>query len=208
MNIQGLYVITDSQLIPEQQFAQFVEAALLGGAKVVQYRDKTDNQQRRLEQATALKILCHQHAVPLIINDDVELALQIEADGVHLGQHDTNLSQAREQLGNQAIIGVSCYNQLGLAQQAIDNGANYIAFGRFFSSTIKPNAVSASLALLRQAHQQFSCPIVAIGGITADNGSQLLLAGADSLAVISGVFAHPTPQAVQTATNGYSQLFN
>ncbi|WP_353569839.1 thiamine phosphate synthase [Candidatus Albibeggiatoa sp. nov. BB20] len=204
--IQGLYVITDSQLIPEQHFLSMVEAALRGGSKVVQYRDKTNDPQKRLNQATALKTLCHQYAVPLIINDDIDLAQQIQADGVHLGKQDASLSKAREQLGKHAIIGISCYNQLALAQQAVDNDADYIAFGRFFNSVTKPEAIPASIDLLHQARQQFSCPIVAIGGITPENGRQLLDAGANSLAVINGVFSESTPQAVQAAANRYFQL--
>jgi thiamine-phosphate pyrophosphorylase len=206
MLIQGLYIITDNQLINKTQFIQTVEAALQGGAKVVQYRDKSDNQQQRLTQATELKALCHQYAVPLIINDDITLAQQIQADGVHLGKHDMNIVKAKQQLGKQFIIGVSCYNQLSLAQQAIAQGADYIAFGSFFPSTIKPQAVPASIELLHQARQQFSCPIVAIGGITPENGRQLLQAGADSLAVISGVFGESSPQAVHDAANRYFQL--
>ncbi|MCV6636227.1 thiamine phosphate synthase [Candidatus Albibeggiatoa sp. nov. NOAA] len=204
--IQGLYVITDSQLINENNFIQIVEAALLGGAKVVQYREKSDDQQKKLTQATALKALCHQYTVPLIINDDVDLAQQVQADGVHLGKQDADLSKARAQLSAQAIIGISCYNQLNLAKQAIDNGADYVAFGRFFPSKTKPNAVPASVDLLRQARQQLTCPIVAIGGITPENGRQLLQSGADSLAVINGVFAESSPQAVQTAAHRYFQL--
>ncbi|MEK7992131.1 MAG: thiamine phosphate synthase, partial [Thiotrichaceae bacterium] len=204
--IQGLYVITDSQLIDEAHFLQTVEAALCGGAKVVQYRDKTDNQSKRVAQATGLKKICQQYAVPLIINDDIDLAQQVHADGVHLGKYDSSLLQARKQLGQQAIIGISCYNQLALAQQAVANGADYVAFGRFFNSVTKPEAIPASIDVLVQARQQLSCPIVAIGGITPENGLALLQAGANSLAVINGVFAESTLTTVQMAANRYFQL--
>jgi len=204
--IQGLYAITDSQLIAEPDFIPIVEAALQGGVKVLQYRDKTHDQTKRLAQASALKTLCHHYGVPLIINDDIALAQQIQADGVHLGRQDIRLHEARNQLGANAIIGISCYNQLPLAQQAVNNGADYIAFGRFFPSQTKPDAVSAPIDLLSQAHQQLSCPIVAIGGITPENGRQLLQAGADSLAVIHGLFNVVTPQAVYAAARRYVQF--
>ena len=204
--IQGLYAITDSQLIAESDFIQIVEAALQGGVKVLQYRDKTHDQTKRIVQASALKTLCHQYAVPFIINDDIALARQIQADGVHLGKQDVTLQEARNQLGTEAIIGISCYNQLALAQQAVNNGADYVAFGRFFPSQTKPHAVPAPIDLLSQAHQQLSCPIVAIGGITPDNGRQLLQAGADSLAVIHGLFSVATPQAVYEAASRYAHI--
>ena len=154
----------------------------------MQYRNKTAGAVLRLEQAWALRDLTHEFSVPLVINDDVLLAQQVGADGVHLGGEDGSLADARSVLGKDKLIGLSCYNRLELARQAVRQGADYIAFGSFFSSTVKPDAVAASADLLRQARREIALPLVAIGGITAGNGRQLLEAGADALAVISAVF--------------------
>jgi thiamine-phosphate pyrophosphorylase len=203
-SLRGLYALTDSHLIPSERLVDTVEAAIIGGAKIIQYRDKTDDDRLRLKQAHALQQLCQQYKVALLINDDVELAHQVGADGVHLGKDDMSLSKARTMLGNDAIIGVSCYNQLPLAQQAVQAGATYVAFGSFFSSQIKPNAVRATLDLLRQARQSLKCPMVAIGGITPANGIELVKAGADCLAVIQGLFGQTN---VTAAAQRYAQLF-
>ncbi|BAP56639.1 thiamine monophosphate synthase [Thioploca ingrica] len=202
--LRGLYAITDSHLIPSFRFVATVEEAIQGGARVVQYRDKSDNKKQRFQQAQALHHLCQQYQIPLIINDDVDLAQQVGAEGVHLGKEDAQLTTVRARLGHDVIIGVSCYNQLALAQDAVAAGATYVAFGRFFQSHTKPNAVVAHLDLLRQARQLLHCPIVAIGGITPDNGKQLITAGADCLAVIQGVFGQPNRSA---AAQRYAQLF-
>jgi thiamine-phosphate pyrophosphorylase len=202
--LRGLYAITDSHLIPAFRLVETVEKAIQGGARVIQYRDKSDNNKQRVQQAQALQHLCQQYQVPLIINDDVALVQQTGAAGIHLGQDDAKLTTVRALLGNDAIIGVSCYNQLALAQEALAAGATYVAFGRFFQSHTKPNAVSAPLELLRQARQLFHCPIVAIGGITPNNGKQLITAGADCLAVIQGVFGQAN---ITTAAQRYAQLF-
>jgi len=203
--LHGLYAITDSVLIASDNFSGSVEQALLGGAKIIQYRDKTQDTTKQFKQAYALRQLCQQYHIPLIINDNIELARQIEADGVHLGKYDENIATARAILGNGAIIGVSCYNQLSLAEQAVKTGADYVAFGRFFNSPTKPDAVQASLDLLYEAKQRFkNIPIVAIGGITPENGKQLVEAGADCLAVISGVFGQTD---VKMAAQRYAKLF-
>ncbi len=202
--LHGLYAITDNYLIGATEFVETVEQAILGGAQVIQYRDKSDNQTQRFEQAQALCQLCQRYQVPFIVNDDIELARQIHADGVHLGKEDIDLVTARAILGESAIIGVSCYNQFALAQRAVTFGASYVAFGRFFPSQIKPNAVGAHPDLLRQARHAFTCPLVAIGGITPDNGAELIAAGADCLAVIQGVFGQPD---VKAAAQRYAQLF-
>ncbi len=181
----GLYIITDG---PRPDLLDVVAQALAGGARLLQYRDKSGDSMRRHAEAAALKQLCHVHAVPLIINDDVALAHAVGADGVHLGRNDDDIHAARAVLGYHAIIGVSCYDSLARAETASRGGANYIAFGAFFPSPTKPLAPTASIDLLRQS-AALGTPRVAIGGITPDNGGSLIEAGADFLAVISSVFA-------------------
>lgn len=203
--MRGVYAITDEQLITENQFLEKVEQSLRGGVHVVQYRNKHSLPTIRFNQAQSLLALCRSYQVPLIINDDVMLAKQIGADGVHLGKTDRTIAVARTVLGNQAIIGASCYNQLNLAEQAVKAGANYIAFGRFFPSRTKPEAVPASLDLLTTARALFSCPIVAIGGITPENAASLIAAGADCVAVIHGIFGQ---KQIQTETQRYVELFH
>jgi thiamine-phosphate pyrophosphorylase len=187
--MQGLYVITDGST--GDTLLHKVEQALRGGVAIVQYRDKTTDQARREQEAAALRSLCQQHHAQFIINDDVALAKAVQADGVHVGRDDAVVSAAREVLGNTAIIGVSCYNQLQLALHAAEQGADYIAFGSFFPSSTKPNAPHATLELLCQARQQLALPICAIGGITLENAPNLLVNGADMLAVIADVFNSP-----------------
>jgi thiamine-phosphate pyrophosphorylase len=201
---RGLYAITDAELIPDHLLTHAVEQAILGGARLIQYRDKNFDAARRLAQAQALNALCRRHAIPLIINDDVELAFQVGAAGVHVGQDDPAFAVARARLGDQALIGVSCYDRLDLALEAERAGADHVAFGAMFPSPTKPDEVRASLELLREARAVLTVPIVAIGGITPDNAPLLLAAGADALAVISGVFAQPDPQA---AARRYAALF-
>jgi thiamine-phosphate pyrophosphorylase len=180
----GLYAITSGT---HAQLLMDVTLALAGGACVLQYRDKSDDAPRRRAEAEALLHLCRSHRVPLIINDDVALAAAIGADGVHLGERDLDIATARAALGPQAIIGVSCYNSFERARQLALSGADYLAFGAFFPSPTKPHAPRAEPDLLRRA-AALGLPTVAIGGITPDNGGLLVEAGADYLAVITGVF--------------------
>lgn len=201
---RGLYAITDALLIPDDRLTVAVEQAILGGARMIQYRDKSHDTARRLAQATVLDELCQRHAVPLIINDDVALAAQIGAAGVHVGKDDPSFATARARLGGNAIIGVSCYDRLDLALEAARAGADYVAFGAFFPSPTKPTEIRASIALLRNARAALNLPIVAIGGITPDNAPLLLDAGADALAVVSGVFGQPD---IQAAARRYTALF-
>ena len=200
----GLYAITDSNLIPAAELAARVAQAIAGGATVIQYREKQLAASERHRQAAELAALCRRHAVPLLINDDVELAAAVGAAGVHLGRDDTAIRTARERLGADAIIGVSCYNTLQRAHAAAAAGADYIAFGRFFPSHTKPDAVQAEPELLQQARRQLELPLVAIGGITPENGARLLATGANLLAVIHGVFGQPDAQA---AAQRYTDLF-
>lgn len=202
--LYGLYAITANGLIDSIQLMERVGLAIQGGARLIQYRDKSQDRQRREQQARALVALCHAQQVPLIVNDDVALAEVCGADGVHLGQDDATLAEARRRLGAKAIIGVSCYNSFERAEQAVAGDADYIAFGRFFASHTKPGAVSADLDLLRETKARLNIPLAAIGGITPVNGDMLIEAGADMLAVVQGVFGAPDPRA---AARSYSRLF-
>ncbi|MCG7920757.1 MAG: thiamine phosphate synthase [Candidatus Thiodiazotropha lotti] len=202
---RGLYAITDSRLCPPERIVQQVEAALTGGARIIQYRDKRQERAGSTEQVREILMLCERANALLIINDDIELALASKAHGVHLGREDTTLSEARERLGPTAVIGVSCYNRLELASEAAENGADYVAFGRFFPSRTKPDAVSAEPELLVSARQTIRKPLVAIGGISHENGAQLIAAGADMLAVIEAVFGQPD---VEAASRRLSALFS
>jgi len=201
---RGFYAITDSGLLPGDVMLAAVESALRGGATAVQYRDKGSGAARRLRQAAALVKLCRRYGAPLIVNDDVELARDVDADGVHVGREDQAVSRARSVLGDGRIVGASCNDSIERALLAQDDGATYVAFGRFFPSRTKPDAVHAPLALLPRARPQVRVPIVAIGGITPDNGASLLAAGADILSAIDGVFGAPD---VQTAARAYAALF-
>lgn len=197
---RGLYVITDG---PRPDLIPVVAQALAGGARLLQYRDKTRDHERRLTEARAIRALCAARQVPMIINDDVALAQAAGAAGVHLGEDDGDLAAARALLGQDAIIGVSCYDSLERARQLATAGADYIAFGAFFPSPTKPHARRASFDLLRQS-AALGIPRVAIGGITPDNGGSLIDAGADYLAVISAVFGDPD---VRGAATRFAQLF-
>ncbi|MGM0594196.1 MAG: thiamine phosphate synthase, partial [Pseudomonadota bacterium] len=185
---RGLYAITDSKLLSPERMVEAVALAIQGGAVMIQYRDKGDDEMRRQWEAADLSNLCRPLGIPLIINDDVELALSVMAKGVHLGKDDGDIAEARRRLPPNGIIGVSCYNDLDRAIEAERAGADYVAFGSFHPSPTKPNALKAEAALIHEAKQKLSIPVVAIGGITADNGAPLVEAGADMLAVINGVF--------------------
>ena len=203
--LRGLYAITDEHLMPESDFLSKAEQALLGGAGLIQYRDKSSDTKKRLRQASALKELCQQSSALLIINDDIELAHTVQADGVHLGKNDTSIGHARQQLGDGSIIGISCYDQLDLAIDAEKSGANYVAFGAFFASPTKPDAQTASLELLKAAKQQLQIPVCCIGGITADNANTLIEQGADMTAIITDLFSSKD---IQTTASQITRLFS
>ncbi|MBK8326088.1 MAG: thiamine phosphate synthase [Moraxellaceae bacterium] len=203
-NKQGVYVITDSALLQGRLVAS-VEAALQGGAQIVQYRDKSSDSAKRLHHAQQLKQLCQHYNIPLIINDDLELAAQLDV-GVHLGQQDGSITLARQRLGAKAIIGATCHNSLEFAQQAAQQGASYLAFGAFYPSSTKPLAQLAQLDTLTQAKHLFNLPVVAIGGITLDNAMPLINAGANYVAVISDIFARPVEE-IRQRTQSFNQLF-
>ncbi len=199
---RGLYAITPDEADTERLLVR-VAAVLESGATWLQYRNKTADRRLREQQARALQPLCRRHGAALVINDDWRLAAAIGADGAHLGPDDGELAVARQALGSGAILGASCYDNLDLAWAARDDGASYVAFGAFFTSPTKRLARRASLDLLRDS-AALGLPRVAIGGITPDNARPLVAAGADLLAVISGVFDAPDPAA---ATRAYLACF-
>ena len=201
--ISGLYAVTpDIANTPE--LLALAEAALAGGARALQYRNKSAGAALRLVQGRALLALCWEYQVPLIINDHLELALALDADGLHLGIEDGSLANARARLGPAKLLGASCYDRIENAFEAQRLGADYVAFGSFFPSGIKPGAVRAPLTLLQEARRRLSVPVLAIGGITPGNAPQLLAAGADGVAVISALFgAHD----VKLAARSFSALF-
>lgn len=200
----GLYVITDSELCASADLFAAVAAAIDGGAVVVQYRDKSGDASRRRDEAAALVALCAERGVVSIINDDVDLAVETGADGVHLGSDDADPPEARRRLGDGALIGVSCYDSLALAHAAQDAGCDYVAFGSAYPSPTKPGAVHAPLDLYRRAAAELDVPIVAIGGITPANAVPLVDAGCRAVAVISGVFGTDD---IHAAAGAYAACF-
>ncbi len=204
--LRGLYAITDSALLAEGRLLPYVEAALKGGARLVQYRDKSTDSARRLHDAQALQEICGRYAAHFIINDDTNLAARLQAD-LHLGQKDGSLPAARAQLGPQRIIGATCHAQLELAEQAVKDGASYLAFGRFFTSHTKPDALAANLELLNQARGRFTLPLVAIGGVTCANAGELVQRGADMLAVIHELFAVNSVAEVERRAHTLAEYF-
>lgn len=204
--LRGLYAVTSAALCrTPDALPPAVEAALAGGARLVQYRDKEGDAAQRRANARRLLERCRAHHALFIVNDDVELALAIGADGVHLGTADLPLRDARRRLGGLATIGVSCANVLERAVAAQDEGASYVAFGRFFASRTKPDAPPAGLALLREARARLHVPICAIGGITPANGAALVEAGAGMLAAVEGVFGVSD---IAGAARAYARLFD
>lgn len=199
--IHGLYAITPD-CADTADLLYRARQALAGGVQVLQYRNKIVDAALQREQALALRSLTREFGALFIVNDDAQLAAEVDADGVHLGADDGEIAAARARLGPGKLIGVSCYNRAALARQAVADGADYVAFGAFFPSGVKPEAVRATPELLQQ---DYGVPVVAIGGITAENGGQLVAAGADALAVISAVFVADD---VAGAAKQFSTLFS
>lgn len=199
--LAGLYAITDPLLLSGDRLLPACEQALRGGARILQYRDKPASPKERLTRGKALRALCLRYGALFIINDDITLAAETGADGVHLGQFDGGIQDAREQLGPQAIIGVTCHGSMTLADLAVKDGADYVAFGRFFPSQTKPHALPASLQVLQHP---LSIPKVAIGGVSHDNAPQLVRAGASALAVIHALFAS---NEIETSARQFATLF-
>ena len=201
--IAGLYAVTPA--CPDtDSLVRSVTEAIQGGAKVVQYRSKSNDAALKTEQAGALHAICRLHAVPLIVNDDLDLALEVGAEGAHIGQTDGSIMEARARLGKR-MLGISCYNSLERAIEAQALGADYVAFGSFFTSDTKPDAVRAERSLLQISKLSIKIPVVAIGGITQDNGLALVEAGADALAVVTALF---NAADIRTAARQISELFS
>tara|TARA_B100000929_G_scaffold80653_1_gene62965 strand:+ start:2126 stop:2704 length:579 start_codon:yes stop_codon:yes gene_type:complete len=183
--IQGLYGITPNKKLD----IEFIENIITTHqVKILQYRHKTQDYQQKLDEAQQLRELCLTHNTLFIVNDDINLCEKIDAEGVHLGQHDKPVAEARYILGKQAIIGVSCYNEIGLALEAERTGASYVAFGALFHSTTKPNAEHCKLSVIKSAKKRINIPIVGIGGITFENQSLAFNAGCDAVAMLKGLF--------------------
>jgi len=199
MNLRGLYAITPDG--PDSaQLVEKVRRALEGGIALLQYRRKMIPKETRLEEANELVHLARAHNVPFIVNDDVELALALGANGVHLGRDDPDVALSRKSLHGK-IVGASAYNDIDLARKAVRAGADYVAFGSVFASPTKPAAVRAPLSLFENA---LGVPLCAIGGITLDNAPRLIDAGADLLAVISDLFDAPD---IAARARQYGKLF-
>ena len=206
--ISGLYAITEARLMPEPVFLAQAEAALRGGARILQYRDKGDvvtDAPRRQRQAGALRELCAQYNALFVVNDDPRLAQAVGAPALHVGAGDVPLAALRAQFGRAILVGVSCYGSVRQAQEATALGADYVAFGSFFASPSKPQAPVVSVDVLMAARAVIDLPIVAIGGIAEANGGALIAAGADALAVISGVFGADD---VEGAARRFTALFS
>ena len=202
-SLRGLYAITPDGL-PDDVLLACVEAALRGGVRLLQYRDKQSTPSRREEMARTLCALCRRYGTGFIVNDDLALALRVDADGVHLGGSDGDLIAARQVLGPGKLLGASCYADFELARAAVAAGADYVAFGAVYPSPTKPQAVRAPLELFARSRAELHVPACAIGGITLDNSPPLVAAGADLLAVITDLFGAPD---IQSRASAFHQLF-
>jgi thiamine-phosphate pyrophosphorylase len=204
--VRGLYAITPEGLDDATLFS-LTEAALAGGARLVQYRDKSRDAARRRAQAGALLTLCERHGAALVINDDVALALAIGAHGVHMGREDGDLREARRRLGADRLLGASCYADMALARAALDAGADHVAFGAAYASATKPGATHAGIDVYRAARAALDAPVVAIGGITPANALPLLDAGVDALAVVGALYDAADAAGVRAAASSFANLF-
>ena len=191
-NLSGLYLVTPDWDDTEK-LVEISESALQGGAALLQYRHKTADAQLCKKQAVALRDLCHRYQRPFIINDHVELCLDVDADGIHVGGLDASVEQARLAVGPDKIVGASCYGDIQLARTAQQQGASYIAFGGFFPSRIKKYPVTTSHNIVMQSKREIALPIVVIGGMTVENCRPLITAGANMVAVISSVYFAKNP---------------
>ena len=188
----GLYLVTHDCTADDRLLAA-VAQGLQGQPALLQYRSKLPERDLRRRQASAVLALCRSHGVPMLVNDDIGLALAIGADGAHIGGDDGDPAEARAALGGGRILGVSCYDAFDRALAAQRAGADYDAYGAMHPSPTKPEAVRAPIAMVRRAASELEVPVAAIGGITLDNAPELVAAGVSLLAVISDVFEHPSP---------------
>jgi thiamine-phosphate pyrophosphorylase len=201
--VRGLYVITDTKLIPRNRFVETVEAAVRGGATMVQLREKETPPEEVIRLGRELMAVTRRYGALLIVNDHPAVAKAVGADGVHVGREDPPVTEARALLGPDAIIGASCYGEVGRAVAAEQEGADYVAFGTPFPSPTKTKRTDISLGIFREVKQRVNIPVFAIGGITVDNARQVIDAGADGIAVVSGVFAAAD---VEAAARALAQL--
>jgi thiamine-phosphate pyrophosphorylase len=202
--IKGLYAITPD-MADLNTLIQKTQLAIEGGAFMVQYRSKILNRDVKMQQCAAILRLCREYEIPCIVNDDVDMCRILEADGVHLGEKDDNIAEVRRILGEDAIIGSSCYDQLERAKRAQKEGASYVAFGAMFPTSTKPNAPRATLGLLREAKPQLKIPVVAIGGITVNNAHDVIEAGVDAIAVINSLYES---NSIKETAETLSQMFH
>ena len=202
--IKGLYAITPD-MADLNTLIQKTQLAIEGGAFMVQYRSKIQDRDVKMQQCAAILRLCREYKIPCIVNDDVDMCRILEADGVHLGEKDDNIAEVRRILGEDAIIGSSCYDQLNRAKQAQNEGASYVAFGAMFETLTKPHAPRATLELLREAKSQIKIPVVAIGGITMNNAHDVIETGIDAIAVINSLFEAKT---IKETAETFSKMFH
>jgi thiamine-phosphate pyrophosphorylase len=202
--IKGLYAITPD-MADLNTLIHKTKLAIEGGAFMVQYRSKIQDHAVKIQQCAAILRLCREYGVPCIVNDDVGMCLNLEADGVHLGENDDNIAEVRAILGEDSIIGSSCYDQLNRAKQAQKEGASYVAFGAVFPTSTKPNAPRATLELLREAKREIQIPIVAIGGITMNNAHDVIETGIDAIAVITSLYES---NSIKETAETFSQMFH
>ena len=202
--IKGLYAITpDSADL--NTLIQKTKSVIEGGAFMVQYRSKILNRDVKMQQCAAILRLCREYEIPCIVNDDVDMCRILEADGVHLGEKDDNIAEVRHILGEDAIIGSSCYDQLNRANEAQKEGASYVAFGAMFPTSTKPNAPRATLALLKEAKREIQIPVVAIGGITVNNAHDVIKTGIDAIAVITSLYEAKT---IKETAETFAKMFH
>jgi thiamine-phosphate pyrophosphorylase len=203
--MRGLYLITDETLTPYDDIEHYLTPALQNGAKIIQLRDKTGDDETLLQTALKIKALCREYEATFIINDRVDLAREVDADGLHIGRDDESFELARRMMGKKKIIGVSCYGDIFRAKELEHRGVDYVAFGSFFPSATKPHAPTISLSVLADAKRMLNVPVCAIGGITSENAPALVQNGADMIAVISDLWLSDD---IAARCRIYAELFN